>query len=73
MKKGQAIIWYNHAISGRGLGGMDEMSIHGGCRLHLPPNAKGKWVANHWVEASEDPAKDLGLFHASVGRMASQK
>ena len=27
-----------------------------------PAVAPTKWIANHWVEASEDPAADLALF-----------
>ena len=37
------------------LGNMDFLSLHGGCRVM---EGREKWIANHWVEASEDLEQD---------------
>ena len=61
---GSAILWFNHELTANGsLGAADLLSMHGGCRLRQDGQGSGseadaKWVANHWIEASEDLSED---------------
>ena len=61
---GSAILWFNHELTANGsLGAADLLSMHGGCRLRQDGQRSGseleaKWVANHWIEASEDLSED---------------
>lgn len=71
--KGQAILWYNHHVQATDstLGDVDFLSLHGGCRIWAGPSPEGgqhcvwpetseseKWIANHWIEASEELEAD---------------
>ena len=61
------------------LGRMDELSVHGGCRLlaDVDGGAGGpvltKVVSNHWIEASEDPLADVELYRANQRRAQSKR
>ena len=59
------------------LGASEPLAMHAGCPLHAEPaepcfgcepeemgegeQEPVKWIANHWIEASDDPAQDLDL------------
>ena len=60
-RKGSALLFYSHHLSPDGsLGPVDYLSLHGGCRVL----AGEKWIANHWVEASEDLQADRAAADA---------
>ena len=60
-RKGSALLFFNHHLRPDGsLGPVDYLSLHGGCRVL----AGEKWIANHWVEASEDPQADRAAADA---------
>ena len=51
------------------LGSVDLLSMHGGCRIKTAEGDRDrhtegdrereKWVANHWIEVSEDLGEDV--------------
>ena len=65
-QKGSALLWYNHAVDETTgtLGELDPLALHAGCPLHENEESgeeRDKWIANHWLEASEEPVDDEAL------------
>ena len=88
--KGSALLWYNHDVSETGaLGASEPLAMHAGCPLRAEPcfgcepeemgeaeEEPVKWIANHWIEASNDPAEDLDLaetLRQRAGEKAREK
>lgn len=58
--RGKAVMWYNHQVDPLNgwTGSVEEQSIHGGC-----PVSKGeKWIANFWIQTSNDKQADLNAL-----------
>lgn len=61
---GQAIFWFNHHHTDETLlRDLDRSTIHAGCpgsTIQQPSSSdrNGKWIANHWIEASDIVAED---------------
>jgi hypothetical protein len=59
------------------LGDLDRSTIHAGCPSwenqpspagqEMPWNASGKWIANHWIEASNIPGEDEEHYFKITG------
>ena len=70
------------------LGASEPLAMHAGCPLRAEPaepcfgcepeemgeaeEEPVKWIANHWIEASDDPAEDLDLAE-TLRQRAGQK